>query len=279
LSHPGLPALVDALRGRRLFLLGGAGLSTASGIPDYRSPERLAQPRRPIQGPEFERSAAVRQRYWARSFRGWPQLAAAAPNPGHVALAALEPLAVGLVTQNVDGLHQRAGSTRLIELHGALEWVRCLRCGGREPRAAVQERLAELNPERAAEVARAAPDGDAELSDAQVAGFVVPACGCGGVLKPDVVFFGDSVPPARVEAAYAWVEACEAMVVVGSSLTVFSGFRFVRRAAELGRPVHILNRGPTRGDALATSKLEAPLEALLPALASALSAGRLPAWS
>lgn len=260
------------LRGRRVLALTGAGMSTESGIPDYRGPGRA--PRNPIQHREFMRSDAVRTRYWARAFFGHERFSRAQPNEGHTALAALERRGPvhGVVTQNVDGLHQQAGSEQVIELHGALRRVRCLDCTLIEPRDALQERLRELNPEHEAAFAAApAPDGDAELPDEAVAAFRVAGCvRCGGVLKPDVVFFGDNVDRAVVDAAFAWVEACDALLVLGSSLTVFSGFRFVRRARELGRTIVIVNSGETRGDPLADRCVDARLGQLLPALAGVL---------
>lgn len=267
------PELLPLLRDRRLVALTGAGCSTESGIPDYRGPD--ARPRTPIQGPAFERDPAVRRRYWARSMLGWPKMAASLPNDGHRAMATLERagLLELLITQNVDGLHLDAGSEAVIELHGALRLVRCLSCGARSEREALQRRLEAENPQVLSSRGEARPDGDAELEDRWVADFTVPACeACDGVLKPDVVFFGDSVPAARVEAAYAAVDRAEVLLVAGSSLQVFSGFRFVKRAAAQGKPVVILNQGPTRGDPLAALKVEARLGALLPALAAALAA-------
>lgn len=258
---------LGVLAGRRFVALTGAGLSTDSGIPDYRSPGRPA--RRPIQGPEFRRDPAVRARYWARSAVGWLRLREAAPNAAHAALAAAEARGLGLlITQNVDGLHQAAGSRRVIELHGALADVVCLGCGAVEPREQVQRRLLAANPGLVT-LAAAAPDGDADVEpppDLQV-----PACGaCGGVLKPDVVFFGENVPAERVAAAYAAVDAAEALLVAGTSLTVWSGYRFVRRAAERGVPVVLVNRGPTRGDPLATVRVDAGVGEVLPALIGGL---------
>lgn len=274
----GLSALVDLLAGRRLAVLGGAGCSTESGIPDYRGAG--AHPdRRPIQHQEFVRDPRARQRYWARSLRGWPKLRQARPNPGHEALASLE--AAGrlsaLLTQNVDSLHQAAGSREVIELHGALRRVRCLGCGALSERDALQERLLAANPGEVGEggaldEAEAAPDGDARLADEAINGFDVPACeACGGVLMPDVVFFGGTVPAERVARAREAVEGAQALLVVGTSLTVFSGFRFVRYAVAAGLPVAIINQGPTRGDPLATLKVEATLGATLPTLVHALT--------
>lgn len=265
-------ALDEALaltRGRRLVALTGAGCSTDSGIPDYRGPGRPL--RRPIQHRDFLSSEASRARYWARSAVGWPRFRAAEPNAGHRALAALEGAGAlaGLITQNVDGLHQAAGSRRVVELHGALCEVACLGCGALHARDEVQGWLEALNPGCAEAGVQDAPDGDAELDAPE--GFVVPACpACGGVLKPHVVFFGDNVPRPRVDEAWALFDEGEVLVVVGSSLAVFSGYRFVRRAAERGVPVLIVNQGPTRGDALAAVVWPAPIGEALPALAAAL---------
>lgn len=262
--------LVALLGGRRTLLLSGAGLSTDSGIPDYRSPGRT--PRNPIQGPAFRRDPAVRQRYWARAAVGWPRFAAAQPNRGHATIAALQAGGhlSGVLTQNVDRLHQKAGSVGVIELHGALQDVVCLDCGAHEDRDAVQARLVADNPLPDAVLA---PDGDAELPAEFVDRFVPPTClRCGGALKPAVVFFGDNVPPATVDAAWAALDAAEALLVVGSSLQVWSGYRFAKKAHESGKPVVILNRGPTRADPLATIRHDGPLAALLPALAVGLSA-------
>lgn len=258
--------LRSLLTGRRVVALTGAGCSTASGIPDYRSPS--AKPRNPVQYRAFVDDPRARQRFWARSLVGWPRFAAARPNAAHVALAALEATGAlaGIVTQNVDRLHHAAGSRAVIELHGALAEVVCLACGALEPRDALQARLAALNPGFGAG-ADLAPDGDAELED--TASFHVAAClACGGVLKPRVVFFGEGVPAPVVQAAFAMVDAAEVLLVAGTSLTVWSGYRFVRRAAERGVPVAIVNLGPTRGDALATLKVEAPVHEALPALLS-----------
>jgi NAD-dependent deacetylase sirtuin 4 len=267
-----LAAAVAQLRGRRAAVLTGAGVSTESGIPDYRGPETARRARSPMRFSDFVGSPEARARYWARSVAGWPRIAEAAPNAGHRAIAALEAagLAVGVITQNVDRLHHRAGSRRVIELHGSLHEVRCLACGAVEARTKLQERLLRVNP--GARVGPAAPDGDADVADAG-RGFRVLGClGCGGPLKPDVVFFGENVPRARVDAAFATVDDADALLVVGTSLTVFSGFRFVKRAAALGRPIVVVNLGPTRGDPLATARIDAPAGEVLPALARALGA-------
>lgn len=253
---------------RRLVVLTGAGCSTESGIPDYRSPGGAWTRHKPILYNAFVRSADVRRFYWARSFRGWPRFEAARPNAAHVALAKLE--AHGrvhqLITQNVDDLHHEAGSRAVVQLHGRNRLVVCLECRSEFPRAAIQERLAELN---ASWLARApwshlrgdeadfAPDGDADVARDVVADFRVPECDrCGGVLKPAVVFFGESVPTDKVTLAMSRVDEADALLVVGSSLTVWSGFRFVKRAHERRTKIAIVNIGPTRGDDLADVKVE-----------------------
>jgi NAD+-dependent protein deacetylase sirtuin 4 len=266
--HPLLDALVDACRARRVVALTGAGISTESGIPDYRGEGTRARARNPIRFDTYVRDPAARTRYWARSMIGWPKLAAARPNPAHQALAALEQagLVTGLITQNVDRLHHAAGSREVIELHGALAEVRCLACGRLEPRDALQARLVALNPGWLAHEAALAPDGDADL-EVSLARFRVADCqACGGLLKPAVVFFGEQVPQAVVDQGYARVADAELLLVLGSSLTVFSGLRFVKRAHAAKTPVVIVNLGPTRGDPLAQLKIDAPLGQLLPQL-------------
>ncbi len=272
-----LADLITTARGGAVVVVSGAGISTESGIPDYRSPEALARPRQPIHGPEFVRSEAVRRRYWARSTIGWGRMRDAEPNVGHLALAALERAGVvaHLITQNVDRLHQKGGSRRVTELHGALAEVACLACGRLEDRDAFQARLLTLNPEWASpEVFGAlatAPDGDAELPLERIERFHVPPCGsCGGVLKPRVVFFGDNVPRATVDEAFAVTDAARLLLVVGSSLHVYSGYRFLRRAVERGIPVAIVNRGPVRGEEHAVLKIDAATGATLAAVATAL---------
>jgi NAD-dependent deacetylase sirtuin 4 len=262
-----LSALLSA---RRTVVLTGAGISTESGIPDYRGPGTRARAKDPMRFAEFTRSDEGRARYWSRAMVGWPAFRAAEPNRGHLAVAALERAGriTSVITQNVDGLHQRAGTQSVIELHGSLHTVRCLECGALEPRQEVQARLCADNPTLRPETIDARPDGDAELPPEWTDGFVVPQClRCGGVLKPDVVYFGETVPPSRVQQAYAWVDAAEALLVVGSSLAVFSGYRFVRRAAELGHPIAIVNLGETRGDPYATMRIDASAGAVLSALA------------
>jgi NAD-dependent SIR2 family protein deacetylase len=260
--------LPESLRRGELVVLTGAGLSTDSGIPDYRGPGSPA--RQPMTYQEFVSGPAAQQRYWARSHLGWSRMRGASPNAGHRALATLDPTL--LITQNVDGLHEAAGSSRMVALHGRIADVICLSCRRTSSRGLLAARMAAANPAYAARHAGAEtrPDGDVELDD--TADFVVPACElCGGVLKPDVVFFGENVPAARVQRCYDAVDALtprDALLVVGSSLTVMSGFRFVRRAARAGIPVVIVNRGPTRGDELATYKLDAGCSEFLTALAA-----------
>lgn len=257
-----------------MVTLTGAGCSTESGIPDYRGPGTARRARNPIQYRAFADSAAIRQRYWARSFVGWPRMSAARPNPAHLALAALERAGHlrGIITQNVDRLHHAAGSKRVIELHGALAEVRCMGCSRIESRHALQQRLAAANPGwTATHDIEQAPDGDAELADGAVERFRVLACiACDGVLKPHVVFFGENVPRAVVDTAWALLDEAEVLLVVGSSLTVFSGFRFVRRAAERNLPVAIVNLGATRGDDLARIRVDAHAGEALPRLFEAV---------
>jgi NAD-dependent SIR2 family protein deacetylase len=269
-------ALVDLLRRGGVVVLSGAGLSTESGIPDYRGPTGRARRSTPMPYDVFLRDPAARQRYWARSFLGWRLMSAAAPNDGHRAVTALQGLGLvhGIVTQNVDGLHQAAGARDVIELHGGLDRVVCLHCGRLTPRAELDERLRAANPGFAALATRMNPDGDVELPDEAVASFRPVDCdACGGLLKPDVVFFGETVPRERVQACFALVESARALLVLGSSLSVMSGRRFVVRATHLGIPVAIVNQGPTRGDAYASVRLDAPLGSTLRAVVKALAPG------
>jgi NAD-dependent SIR2 family protein deacetylase len=268
-----MDALVALLRGRRVVALTGAGCSTESGIPDYRGTGAPPRGRPSIQHRELVEQPAARRRYWARSLLGWPRLASARPNRGHEALAALERAGAvaGIITQNVDGLHHAAGSVAAVELHGALRRVRCLSCGDLTARDALQARLEAANPGFAARAAATAPDGDADLDDATAAALRPVDCTrCGGVLVPDVVFFGGSVPRETLDAAWAAFGRAEVLLVVGTSLTVFSGYRFVRRAAERAVPVAIVNHGPTRGDPHAALRIDAPAGATLSALADHL---------
>ena len=265
--------LIDLVADGAVTILSGAGLSTESGIPDYRGPSGRARRAEPMTYQVFTGAAADRQRYWARSHLGWRHVALARPNAGHLAVAELQARGrlTGIITQNVDGLHQAAGARGVIELHGSLSRVICLGCGERTARLRLDERLRGANQGWAARVAEITPDGDAVLADAEVAGFRVVDCeACGGLLKPDVVFFGENVPRPRVEECYRLVERSRALVVLGSSLTVMSGYRFVRHAAKLDIPVVIVNQGETRGDVHAAATIDAPLGETLRALAGAL---------
>jgi NAD-dependent SIR2 family protein deacetylase len=270
-----LDILIDyVLRTRRLFVLTGAGCSTASGIPDYRDQRGRWKHRKPVMYEDFVRSEAVRQRYWARSFLGWPHIDRARPNAAHYALATLE--AGGhvhqRVTQNVDGLHQLAGSRRVTDLHGRLDAIECLDCRHTISRAFFQVVLQNLNPALRTRAASTKPDGDADLDDLEFGAVRVPECRqCGGVLKPTVVFFGEAVPRARVEHAYRRLEECDAMLVVGSSLMVFSGYRFCRAASEQGKPVAAINLGHTRADAELSVKFNDDCGRVLTALIEGLS--------
>lgn len=268
-----LPTL---LHGRRIAVLSGAGLSTDSGIPDYRGPD--SPPRNPMTYQQFVGDAEFRQRYWARNHVGWKHMDAARPNPGHRALAALERAGsvVGVITQNVDLLHTKAGSRQVIDLHGTYAQVRCLSCEHRISRFTLHERLCAANPGfddrmRATTGLEVAPDADAVVTDTE--DFVVVDCErCDGMLKPDIVYFGETVPRPRVDLAFSVVDGADALLVAGSSLTVQSGLRFVRRAVQRNIPVVVINRGPTRGDALATLKLEAGTSETLAFLADAVTA-------
>ncbi|MEU8361665.1 NAD-dependent protein deacetylase [Nonomuraea sp. NPDC048882] len=261
-SMTGVAELVELVSRGRVAVLSGAGLSTESGIPDYRGPTGRARRAEPMTYQRFVGSAEARRRYWARSHVGWRQIGLARPNDGHRAVAELERrgLLAGIVTQNVDGLHQAAGARRVIELHGGLDRVVCLSCRERTPRAELERRLRAANPEWEAAAGQINPDGDAVLTDAQVATFRVVDCtGCGGLLKPDVVFFGENVPGPRVDECFAVVGGARALLVLGSSLAIRSGLRFVSRAAALGIPIAIVNQGPTGADADAALTVDAPL--------------------
>ncbi|MFC6580385.1 NAD-dependent protein deacetylase [Planomonospora parontospora] len=265
--------LADLVSDGEVVVLSGAGLSTESGIPDYRGETGRVRRAEPMTYQAFTGSAAARRRYWARSHLGWRHIARAAPNAGHRAVAELQRrgLVAGVITQNVDGLHQAAGARDVIELHGGLDRVRCLSCGERTPRELLDRRLHAANPGWDARAEAVNPDGDAVLADDRVDSFRVVDClGCGGLLKPDVIFFGENVPRARVQECYALTERAGLLLVLGSSLTVMSGYRFVRRAAEHAVPVVIVNRGPTRGDADALLRFDAPLGPALTALLSEL---------
>jgi NAD-dependent SIR2 family protein deacetylase len=265
--------VADALRAGGVLVLSGAGISTESGIPDYRGEGGSLSRHTPMTYQDFTADAAARRRYWARSHLGWRTFGRARPNAGHRAVAAFgrRGLLTGLITQNVDGLHQAAGSEDAVELHGSLDRVVCLSCGAHSPRRELARRLEEANPGFAPVAAGINPDGDADLTDAQVGDFrVVPCAVCGGILKPDVVFFGEAVPPSRVEHCRTLVREAASLLVLGSSLTVMSGLRFVRQAAEAGKPVLIVNRDPTRGDRHALTRVALPLGAALVTVADRL---------
>ena len=250
----------------RLFVLTGAGCSTDSGIPDYRDADGAWKRSQPVQYQAFMDDPLTRKRYWARSLIGWRRFGRAQPNDAHRALAALEEQGrVGLlVTQNVDGLHQAAGSRDVVDLHGRLDTVRCMQCEERLPREALQRELLTRNPDWLDLDARTAPDGDADLDGVDFSTFDVPACElCGGLLKPDLVFYGESVPRERVEHAMRGVQDADAVLVVGSSLMVYSGFRFAREAAAAGKPIATVNLGRTRADDLVTLKVAEPCAAAL----------------
>ena len=270
------PELVAVLAGRRVAVLTGAGMSTDSGIPDYRGPD--SPPSNPMTIGQFRSDPVFRQRYWARNHLGWRHMDDTEPNAGHRALARLESAGVvsGLITQNVDLLHTKAGSRTVVNLHGTYAQVVCLNCGRTMSRETLADELEALNPgfadraERLGGIA-VAPDADAVVAD--TSSFRYLDCPhCAGMLKPDIVYFGESVPKERVQQAFSLVDGADALLVAGSSLTVFSGYRFVRHAAAAGKPIAIVNRGPTRGDALATVKVEAGCSELLTLLAGELTA-------
>jgi NAD-dependent SIR2 family protein deacetylase len=274
LVQPARQAGVEQVRamlgGGGVLVLSGAGISTESGIPDYRGPTGSLRRHSPMTYHAFVSDPAARQRYWARSYLGWRQIATARPNAGHLAVAALQAAGAlsGIITQNVDGLHQAAGAIDVVELHGGLDRTLCIDCGDRAPRTELDDRLRALNSGFDARVQAINPDGDVELPDAALAGFRTADCGgCGSdLVKPDVVFFGENVPPARVAHCFELVAGARAMLVLGSSLSVLSGLRFVRAAASRGIPIAIVNQGPTRGDDLAAVRVDAPLGRVLPTL-------------
>jgi len=283
MPHPtpwiGFSELAALLRNRSVAVLSGAGMSTESGIPDYRGPDTRENDHTPIRYQEFVTEPETRRHYWARSAVGWPTFDAAAPNEGHRALARLENAGVvtGIITQNVDRLHQDAGSERVVELHGALAEVVCLDCGARTSRHALQDRLLALNPGWPPKADTLAPDGDANLPRSATRSFRVPDCrSCGGVLKPKVVFFGENTAPGPVERAWALLDDADALLVVGSSLTVYSGYRFVRGAAQAHQPVAIVNLGETRGDPLARVHVDGKTGEVLPSLADAVAPAAAP---
>ncbi|MGW2834626.1 NAD-dependent protein deacetylase [Streptomyces sp. NPDC001286] len=272
-STTDLRPVADALGAGGVLVLSGAGISTESGIPDYRGEGGSLSRHTPMLYQDFTGSAQARRRYWARSHLGWRAFGRARPNAGHRAVAAFgrHGLLSGTITQNVDGLHQAAGSDGVVELHGSLDRVVCLECGALSRRREVARRLEEANPDFAPVAAGINPDGDADLGDDQVGDFrVVPCADCGGILKPDVVFFGEAVSPRRVEHCRELVRAAESVLVLGSSLTVMSGLRFVRQAAQSGKRVLIINRDATRGDRHAAARVDLPLGAALTTVADRL---------
>ena len=274
-SAAGIDALTEFVeRHERLFVLTGAGVSVASGIPGYRDLNGDWMRAQPIQWQAFRDSEQARRRYWARSMVGWPMVAGAQPNAAHRALAQLESAGriARIVTQNVDGLHQRAGSSDVVELHGGIDAVICLECGTRHARAAVQTQLLVDNPALAEVSAAVSADGDAHLEWDALDAFRVPACPtCGGMLKPDVVFFGENVPRERVTAAALALEQADAMLVVGSSLMVFSGYRFCLWAERAGTPIAAINIGLTRADAMFSLKVEASCGDAMTAVAARIA--------
>ena len=269
-SEPGTRALAQLVGAGDVVVLSGAGISTESGIPDYRGPSGASLRRHaPMTYQSFTRDPVARRRYWARSHVGWQLIGAAVPNAGHRAVAELEErgLVLATITQNVDGLHQAAGSRVVVDLHGRLDRVVCLSCRASVSRAHLRERLDLANGAWTATGTAVNPDGDVDLPDEQLDGFVVVDCEeCGGLLKPDVVYFGENVPADRVQASYSLVARARLLLVLGSSLHVFSGRRFVLRAANAGTPVAIVNDGPTRGDDVAVLKIALPLGATLTAV-------------
>ncbi|MEU7424996.1 NAD-dependent protein deacetylase [Streptomyces sp. NPDC040750] len=265
--------VADALSAGGVLVLSGAGISTESGIPDYRGEGGSLSRHTPMTYQDFTAGAQARRRYWARSHLGWRTFGSARPNAGHLAVTAFQRhgLLSGVITQNVDGLHQAAGSEGVVELHGSLDRVVCLTCGALSPRRELARRLEEANAGFEPVAAGINPDGDADLTDEQVGDFRVVACVvCGGILKPDVVFFGEAVPPRRVEHCRELVREASSLLVLGSSLTVMSGLRFVRQAAQAGKPVLIVNRDPTRGDRHAVGRVALSLGTALTAVADRL---------
>ena len=272
-----LDGLTDLVAGGGVLVLSGAGISTESGIPDYRGPSSAARTASPMTWQTFTGDPVARHRYWARSHLGWRTIGTARPNDGHRAVAALQRhgLLTGVITQNVDGLHQAAGAGEVTDLHGRLDRVRCLDCGRLSDRAELEARLTEANRSWHAVATGINPDGDVDLPDRALDGFRLVGCtGCDGVLKPDVVFFGETVPPDRVSRGYELLAGSRSLLVLGSSLTVMSGHRFVLRAARDGCPVAIVNQGTTRGDRYAAVTVVAPLGTVLPAVAARV-AGRI----
>ncbi|SNX65979.1 NAD-dependent SIR2 family protein deacetylase [Streptomyces sp. TLI_55] len=268
-----LRPVVEAVRAGGVLVLSGAGISTESGIPAYRGEGGSLSRHTPMTYQDFTSSPRARQRYWARSHLGWRTFGRALPNAGHRAVAAFARHGVlsGVITQNVDGLHQAAGSEGVVDLHGRLDRVVCLSCGADSPRRDLAVRLEAANAGFAPTVAEINPDGDADLTDDQVGDFRVVPCGeCGGVLKPDVVFFGEPVPVQRIEQCRRLVAEASSLLVLGSSLTVMSGLRFVRQAAQADQRVFIINRDPTRGDQFAVTRVALPLGTALTTIADQL---------
>jgi NAD-dependent SIR2 family protein deacetylase len=266
-THQNLEELAGWVAGGGVVVLSGAGLSTESGIPDYRGPSGAARRTTPMTYQAFTRDPIARRRYWARSHLGWRTIGDARPNAGHVAVARLQELGAldGIITQNVDGLHQAGGARDVVELHGNLARITCLGCGTLTPRTELAARLDAANAGFAAAVTAVNPDGDVDLDDADLDGFTVVDCTrCGGMLKPDVVYFGETVPPARVSRSFDLVGGARTLLVLGSSLTVMSGRRFVLRAAKEGIRVAIVNQGATRGEPYAGLIVDAPLGEVLP---------------
>ena len=262
--------MAELVSGGGIVVLTGAGCSTASGIPDYRGPNgAFTRGHTPMTYQQFLRDPQGRRRYWARGHVGWSRFSRAEPNRAHRALAELESrgLVSGVITQNVDGLHQVAGSTAVIDLHGRLDRVVCLQCGAAESRSSVHERLTLANPDLTLVSDSINPDGDTDIPDELLARFTMVSCTvCGGDLKPDVVYFGESVPADRVERAYTWVNQARALLVVGSSLTVYSGRRFLLHAHKIGKPTAIVNLGPAKGEEVASIRIDADVCDVLAAL-------------
>lgn len=273
---PAFEALVELVREGGVVILSGAGISTDSGIPDYRGPSGALRRHTPMTYQTFMGDPAARHRYWARSYLGWRQIARARPNAAHQAVAQLQRRGVlaGVITQNVDGLHQAGGAQNVIELHGGLDRVTCLNCGQETSRETLDQMLTAANPDFTARAQRVNPDGDVDLDEDELDGFVMvdcPHCGA-GPLKPDVVFFGETVPRPRVESCFEMLDRSRSLMVLGSSLKVMSGFRFVLHARKLGIPVAIVNQGETRGDTYCDIRLDAPLGSVVPALDDAMTA-------
>jgi len=272
----GLTAAAEIVGRGGVVALSGAGLSTESGIPDYRGPGgAYSRNHTPITYQLFRDNPRGRHRYWARSYIGWPLMRDKQPNAGHLSIAALEGsgLVAGVITQNVDSLHHKAGSSTVIDLHGRLDTVMCMACGLRGSRDALHTRIASVNAGWEGSVTRINPDGDVEIADSAVESFVMVDCtSCGGPLKPDVVYFGESVPPTRVTDSYAMVDSASSLLVLGSSLHVYSGRRFVTHAHKLGIPIIIVNQGETKADELANVRLNASLGSTLTQLSEICAA-------